>query len=165
MNNETRTHKGKTYIRIDKVHARHLFNTGERLVLVPSKFSPFNIWGLQAETERNEFEYSDFDTLVNEFEYYNCDSETGKYAAFWICKEDDDRTEPPKQEVDWSKVPTGTLVRVRDREYFDWTLRRFKCIDETRDDKKYGVFRNRRTRTGKTDAFYWRYCELVEVED
>lgn len=34
----------------------------------------------------NECEYGDFDTLVYEFEYYNCNSETGKYTAFWICK-------------------------------------------------------------------------------
>lgn len=89
MNNNACTYKGKTYIRVNKVHARHLFNAGECLVITPSKVRPFNCWGLWGETEQNECEYGDFDTLVYEFEYYNCNSETGKYAAFWICKEDD----------------------------------------------------------------------------
>lgn len=162
MNNNTCTYKGKTYIRVTKVHARHLFNAGECLILAPSKIRPFNCWGLWAETEQNECEYGDFDTLVYEFEYYNCDSETGKYTAFWICKEDNEEDiELPKHEVDWSKVPVDTLVRVREREYFGWTLRHFKGIDE-KSDKKYVVWSRGGTSETTTKQAHWRYCELVE---
>ena len=35
-----------------------------------------------------------------------------KIFAFWL---DEEYEEPPKPEVDWSKVPVDTLVRVRDR--------------------------------------------------
>ena len=83
--------------------------------------------------------------------------------AFWL---EEEYTEPPKPEVDWSNVPVDTLVRVRDREEQEWTLMYFKGIDEkgyinrfqtwvdgATSKTAYGVYKN------------WTYCELVEDED
>lgn len=90
---------------------------------------------------------------------YTC----SKMFAFWL---EEEYMEPPKPEVDWSKVPVDTLVRVRDREEQEWTLMYFKGIEEegyinrfqtwvdgATSKTSYGVFKN------------WIYCELVEDED
>lgn len=76
----------------------------------------------------------------------------------------DEEYEEP--EVDWSKVPVDTLVRVRDREEQEWTLMYFKGIegegyinrfqtwvDGATSKTSYGVYKN------------WTYCELVDDED
>lgn len=83
--------------------------------------------------------------------------------TLWLDEED---IEPPKPEVDWSKVPVDTLVMVRDREDQEWTLMYFKGLDDegyinrfqtwadgATSKTAYGVYKN------------WTYCELVEDED
>lgn len=78
-----------------------------------------------------------------------------------------DYVEQPKPEVDWSKVPVDTLVRVRDREEQEWTLTYFKGISD------YDIAHRFLTwcdgATSKTacggDYVRWKYCELVEDED
>ena len=50
---------------------------------------------------------------------------------------DEEYVEPPKPEVDWSKVPVDTLVRVKDFEGEEWVLRYFKEIDENCEESKY----------------------------
>ena len=86
-----------------------------------------------------------------------------KMFAFWL---DEEYEEPQKPEVDWSKVPADTLVRVRDDKEDAWELRYFCewCGDV--DFRKYRTFPN--GRTSKTATYYlenWRFCELVEDED
>ena len=77
---------------------------------------------------------------------------------------DEEYEEPPKPEVDWSKVPVDTLVRVRDNKNNKWALRYF-C--ERKENGVYMTFPN--GRTSKTAKYYtketWKYCELVEDED
>lgn len=76
-----------------------------------------------------------------------------------------DYVEPPKPEVDWSKVPVDTLVRVRDHENDEWTLMYFKGVDEN--DPKYRYMAWTDGATSKTACGYyekWTYCELVEEE-
>lgn len=51
----------------------------------------------------------------------------GTAFAFWL---DEEYTEPLKPEVDWSKVPVDTLVRVRNYENREWCLRYFKGFDK-----------------------------------
>lgn len=84
--------------------------------------------------------------------------------AFWL---DEEYIEPPKPEVDWSKVPVDTLVRVRDYENCDWVLRYFKGVDESNPEEKYEAWTNGATsKTANNDGYvHWKYCELVEVED
>lgn len=77
-----------------------------------------------------------------------------------------DYVEQPKPEVDWSKVPVDTLVRVRDYEYCEWNLRYFKGIDKSNPEEKYEAWSNGATsKTANDSSNHWKYCELVEVED
>lgn len=83
--------------------------------------------------------------------------------AFWL---DEEYVEPPKPEVDWSKVPVDTLVRVRDYENVDWYLRYFKGVDKSNPEEKYEAWSNGTTSKTANDKYvHWKYCELVEVED
>lgn len=70
-------------------------------------------------------------------------------------------------EVDWSKVPVDTLVRVRNDENGEWLLRYFcEWNGDTNTGHKYSTFPE--GRTSKTATYYvenWRFCDLVEVED
>lgn len=78
--------------------------------------------------------------------------------AFWL---DEEYKEP---EVDWSKVPVDTLVRVRDREEQEWILMYFKGISDY--DRAHRFMTWRDGATSKTafggDYVRWKYCELVE---
>lgn len=87
-----------------------------------------------------------------------------KLFALWL---DEEYEEPPKPEVDWSKVPVDTLVRVRDREDDPWKIQYFKGFDEVNNSVyKYSVWDNGRTsRTAEGLSMRWKYCELVEDED
>lgn len=84
-----------------------------------------------------------------------------KLFAFWLGEE----YEEP--EVDWSKVPVDTLVRVRDREDQEWTLMYFKGISNFDPGHKFATWCD--GATSKTacggDYVRWKYCELVEDED
>ena len=69
-------------------------------------------------------------------------------------------------EVDWSKVPVDTLVRVRDYENVEWYLRYFKGIDKSNPEEKYEAWLNGTTSKTSNDKYvHWKYCELVEMED
>lgn len=79
---------------------------------------------------------------------------------------DEEYIEPPKPEVDWSNVPVDTLVRVRDREDQEWTLRYFKGIDDGNAMCRYSVWASGATsKTANNGYMCWKYCELVEEED
>lgn len=76
---------------------------------------------------------------------------------------DEEYIEPPKPEVDWSKVPVDTLVRVRDREDKEWILRYFKGINEDSLRRTYEVWESGATsKTADGKYLCWNYCELVE---
>lgn len=84
--------------------------------------------------------------------------------AFWL---DEEYIEPPKPEVDWTKVPVDTLVRVRDREEQEWILMYFKGISDY--DRAHRFMTWCDGATSKTacggEYMMWKYCELVEDED
>lgn len=83
--------------------------------------------------------------------------------TFWL---DEEYTEPPEPEVDWSKVPVDTLVRVREHENCKWCLRYFKGVDKSTPEKKYEAWSNGATsKTANDNSIHWKYCELVEDED
>ena len=78
---------------------------------------------------------------------------------------DEEYKEPPKPEVDWSKVPVDTLVRVRDREEQEWLLRYFKGINEDSFRRRYEAWESGATsKTANGKYLCWNYCELVEDE-
>ena len=79
---------------------------------------------------------------------------------------DEEYIEPPKPEVDWSKVPVDTLVRVREREDEEWLLRYFKGLEEEGYINRFQVWVDGATsKTAYGDYTRWKYCELVEDED
>lgn len=83
--------------------------------------------------------------------------------AFWL---DEEYIEPPKPEVDWSKVPVDTLVRVRDSKSEEWKLQYFKCVSETIPTHKFEAWDDGRTsKTANNIYRLYKYCELVEDED
>ena len=110
------------------------------------------------------------DTVIPEFIGSKTDSkcicEMGDCRAclirftLWL---DEEYEEP---EVDWSKVPVDTLVRVRDREDREWILRYFKGINEDGSRRIYEAWESGTTsKTADGKYLCWKYCELVEDED
>lgn len=88
-----------------------------------------------------------------------------KMFAFWL---EEEYIEPPKPEVDWSKVPVDTLVRVRNSKNEEWCLRYFKCISELIPDRIFVTWNGgttSKTACGPIKVSHWIYCELVEVEN
>lgn len=79
---------------------------------------------------------------------------------------DEEYIEPPKPEVDWYRVPIDTLVRVRDSEDEEWTLRYFKNISNIIPTHRFETWDDGRT-SKTTDGLikHWKYCEIVEVDD
>lgn len=69
---------GKSYVRISKAEARKIYQV-EPVLICACDLRPLGPWGqgLWANVDR------DFDTMVGEYEYYNCNAETGRYAAFY----------------------------------------------------------------------------------
>lgn len=84
--------------------------------------------------------------------------------TLWL---DEEYEEPPKPEVDWSKVPVDTLVRVRNRKENEWVMRYFKGIDEKRTSHKFLVWTDGKTSktVGRCGMETWKYCELVEDDN
>jgi len=99
------TIQGKRYEQVSKPTARKLFKQGRTIYLNSCLMMPGNIWQalcpivLNPEdiASRQELytrhpdgnRYGDtpekqFNEIVNSFENYNCDSERGKYANFFI---------------------------------------------------------------------------------
>lgn len=72
--------------KINKTSARKLFDQGKTIRLFPCKAninSPWWAGGVQVSSKIGET----FDQIVNAYEWYNCNSEAGRYAHFYI---DDD---------------------------------------------------------------------------
>lgn len=87
-----------------------------------------------------------------------------KLFAFWL---DGEYVEPP---TDWVNVPVDTLVRVREDENCDWTLRYFKGFSRTPSAYPpgyyYEVWEDGTTSvTAEERTERWKCCELVEDTD
>lgn len=97
--------------------------------------------------------------VCGNLECYTC----ANLFAFWL---DEEYTEPPKPEVDWSKVPVDTLVWVWDTRADERVLRYFKGINESNPTRKYTAWASGATSvTAYGNVTQWRHCELVEDED
>lgn len=79
---------------------------------------------------------------------------------------DEEYEEPPKPEVDWSKVPVDTLVMVRDCEDDEWVLRYFVGINEEAPKFRFVTWSSGATsKTAYGNYTPWKYCKLAEDED
>jgi hypothetical protein len=75
------------YTRITKRAALKRFNNGECIYLCPVKLRPGGPWHPEITiTNKGHFAgvTEDFNKIINQFEYYNCNVETGYYAAYYI---------------------------------------------------------------------------------
>lgn len=96
----------------------------------------------------------------------DCDGVNCAWCKFlvnmWM---DAEYEEPPKPEVDWSKVPVDTLVRVRNDEDSPWVLQYFKEFDEERNYKFLAWINGRTSKTAGGRRTGWKYCELAEGDE
>ena len=84
----------------------------------------------------------------------------GTALQLWL---DEEYEEPEEPEVDWDNIPVDTLVRVRDREEQEWTLRYFKGIEEEGYINRFQTWVDGATsKTAYCEYEDWKYCELVE---
>lgn len=87
------------HIRVNKARARHLYNQGVTISLLPCKvsYTPAvlnpNSWvnPIKISRETSTQTQNHFDRTVNEFEYYNCCAELGYYAHYYVNKEEYDK--------------------------------------------------------------------------
>lgn len=83
MRLERFSYSGKELVRVNKQKANRLFNEGKGIYLLPCKANPCSAWISPMFFEKSE-ENNDFTRLVGSFEYYNCNSQLGKYSAFFV---------------------------------------------------------------------------------
>lgn len=80
------------YTRISKRAARAAYNAGQIVRLCACNMSPLNVWGACFDIRLATSPVLDpshtFDRTVNSFTLYNCNSETGRYPAYYVCAED-----------------------------------------------------------------------------
>ena len=95
----------------------------------------------------------DMESFCGETECTSCTTA----LQIWL---DEEYKEP---EVDWSKVPVDTLVRVRDSEDEDWTLRYFKGLEEEGYINRFQTWADGATsKTAYGEYENWPYCGLAE---
>lgn len=71
-------------VRISKTIARNLFEQGVDILFIPCNIRPDNMWGLGVWNSPDIWGNSEtFDSLVDCYEIYNCNSETGRYCAYY----------------------------------------------------------------------------------
>ena len=75
--------RNKRFKRVSKRTARRHYNNGESIIILPVKCYTETF---AFETEENYNKIRTFDNLVTEFEYYNCNYESGYYAAFYVAE-------------------------------------------------------------------------------
>lgn len=73
-----------TITQVQKRTARKLYDSGESIYIQTCNYHPFGVWSRCIEINNKNGET--FDSVVNSFEYYNCNSESGRYAVFYIKK-------------------------------------------------------------------------------
>lgn len=81
------------YIRVNKAKARHLYNCGVTISLLPCNV-PYlvgatNMWVSPVEISRETSPHTQnhFDRTVNEFECLTCCAQLGYYAHYYVDKE------------------------------------------------------------------------------
>lgn len=85
-----------------------------------------------------------------------------KMFTFWL---DEEYVEPLKPEVDWSKVPVDTLVRVQYDKSNKWILRYFKGYEHGAVAPYVTWVSGTTSATSGGLEEHWKYCELVEEKE
>lgn len=92
---EFETSDGLTMVRVDKKTARALWARGASLIVLPCNANPSSPW--YTSHPMNVIDYADFgagyeaggfEALSNAVSYYQCNSETGRYPSYYVCRMD-----------------------------------------------------------------------------
>lgn len=68
---------------VNKTMARKLYNEGKEIFINACNMCLNNPWTSPLSTSK-ELCGESFDNMLNSFQWYNCDSERGKYANFFV---------------------------------------------------------------------------------
>lgn len=96
MNFEENIQNGVSYVRINKMRARGLFDKGKTILLMQSKMIWSNPWenpcpinkADECEEAWAPSKVPLFDRMINNFRYYNCDSERGRGVKYFVDRRD-----------------------------------------------------------------------------
>lgn len=69
--------------KVYKGTARKLFAEGKDIALLPCLMNPASMWAAPYLMNPND----GFVEQVNGFEYYNCNTQVGRYAAFYLVED------------------------------------------------------------------------------
>lgn len=77
---------GGTLTRINKATARKLYESGKEVFFCPCNLNPLSPWGLGIWEHPADWGNNGqrFDDIVTAYTWYNCNSETGRYVAFYV---------------------------------------------------------------------------------
>lgn len=70
------------FIRISKQAAKKRYEAQQHVIIIPCKCVPGNAWSIG--NRMYNVGGRTFDQYVNEWSYYNCNSELGRYPAFYV---------------------------------------------------------------------------------
>lgn len=69
--------------KVNKTKAKKLFESGKTILFIPHKLNPASPWSMGMEVSADSTDCS-FNELCNAIAYYNCNTETGKYLAYYV---------------------------------------------------------------------------------
>jgi hypothetical protein len=75
---------GKTVERVSKRKAERLFLAGATIYVISCNMKFDNFWQCPCPLQKDSTYTESFSLLVDDYEYYNCDSERGYYAKFYV---------------------------------------------------------------------------------
>lgn len=82
MRNESYKVFGKTWNRVTKRAAEKAYNAGKQVWLAPVLANLNSPWWCTVLVDNTDG--AGFNRVLNGFEYYNCNTETGTYAKFFV---------------------------------------------------------------------------------
>lgn len=84
MRKEYYIYKGEHFIRVNKVIAQRVYNSGNIVYLIQNMMRLGNPWQGPCPLYKKDNDDRNFDTKVNEFIYYNCNKECGKKVKYFV---------------------------------------------------------------------------------
>lgn len=77
------TVNSKRYRRVQKTEARNMFNSGNKIYILPYKLRFNNAYIVPCLLQKNQ-EIKNFDKFINNYEYYMCTYQVGNYCAYYV---------------------------------------------------------------------------------
>lgn len=84
MNHYTFTRNNRRYTRVSRAAALRAWMQGKEVDMIPCKLRAGAPWNPEAVFSDHEITPESFKRAENEAIFYNCNSETGRYLAFFV---------------------------------------------------------------------------------